>query len=188
MWRKLIICTSFLALAACSSDEPQRADVAEHVSAPLFRITPRSAGPVNAETPYSSKALQALLPGFEVRPIETAVEHTTLPAFAAFSNGLQVAQFLKGSDGKVGQVFGVSDRIVGPNGERIGMTISQLRINRASCRMGQDLWTDMAICPAHGTSNISLVFAVPGYRGPLDQLPPPDELKDAILQRIVWKA
>ncbi len=180
---------ALLAAAACTPDSgsaPASEPVAR-TSGPTVQFTAASAGPVTPGTAYSAQALRAVLPGFEVKPIQTATEADVTSALAAFSGGLQVMQFIKGSDGKVGQVFGVSPLTVGPGGERLGMTLSQLGIPRQSCRMGGEMWTDMAICPSRSARNVSLVFAVPQYRGPLDQLPPPAELAGAELQRIIWR-
>lgn len=187
-WRKTIVLAGLLMTAACTT-ETATSPVTE---APVarghaVRFTAASAGPVTAETAYSASSLGALMPQFQIKPIETANENNTTSALAAFSNGLQVMQFLRGSNGRVGEVFGVSENIVGPNGERLGMTFRQARVSHGSCRMGGELWTDMAICPAPGTRNVFLVFAVPQYRGPLDKLPPPAELDGAELQRIVWR-
>ncbi|WP_334174183.1 DUF1131 domain-containing protein [Pseudoxanthobacter sp.] len=181
---------ALLATAACTPETGagrESEPAAATVSGPAVRFTAAAAGPVTPGTAYSAQALRALLPGFEVKPIQTATEADVTSALAAFSGGLQVMQFIRGSDGKIGQVFGVSPLTVGPAGERLGMTLSQLGIPRQSCRMGGELWTDMAICPSRGAANVSLVFAVPQYRGPLDQLPPAAELAGAELQRLIWR-
>ena len=82
----------------------------------------------------------------------------------------------------------MSQHLAGPNGERIGMTMGQARVTRRDCRVGENLWRGMAVCKARGAPHISLVFSIPQYDGPFDELPPNEALKDAELQRIVWHA
>jgi len=153
----------------------------------LIEITEDSIGGITRNTPYSSKAIEAALPGFTTEGIQTAEESTTEWALAAFnSDGFQVLQIFKGKDGKVRSVHGVTHHLKGPNGERIGMTFSEVGTASADCRVGHDLWRGMAICKSEGNPNVKLVYAIPGYKGPFDQLPPAKELFDAELQRILW--
>ena len=153
----------------------------------LFRFTTASVGGLTPETAYSSKAIQARLPGYTTETITSAVESRTVPAYGVFNSGIQVLQVHKGTNGKIGQVHGVTHHLAGPNGERIGSTFGALRMNRQSCRVGKNLWRGMALCKAPGTDNITLVFAISQFQGPFDRLAPDNELKDAVLQRIVWQ-
>ena len=152
----------------------------------LMTITSTSAGSITPDTAYSKKAIEQALPGFTTDTINAAVENRTVWTIAAFSDGMQVAQIYKGRGGKVGAVHGVTHHLAGPNGERIGMTFRQARLNAANCRVGRNLWRGMAICKAAGAPNVQLVFAVPKFTGPFDRLPPPELLDQATLQRIVW--
>ncbi|MDN3719787.1 DUF1131 family protein [Roseibium salinum] len=83
-------------------------------------------------------------------------------------------------------VHGVTHHLQGPNGERIGMTFSEVGSARSDCRVGKNLWRGMAICKSEGHPNVELVYAIPGYKGPFDQLPAENDLFDAELQRILW--
>ncbi|GAB4515824.1 MAG: hypothetical protein Tsb0019_14850 [Roseibium sp.] len=153
----------------------------------LVQITEERIGGITGETPYGSKAIEAALPGFTTEGIQTASENTTEWALAAFnSDGFQVLQVFKGSNGRVGTVHGVTHHLQGPNGERIGMTFSEVGSSRADCRVGKNLWRGMAICRSEGHPNVELVYAIPGYQGPFDRLPAENDLFDAELQRILW--
>ncbi|KZM49258.1 DUF1131 family protein [Labrenzia sp. OB1] len=153
----------------------------------LVQITEDSIGGITSETTYGSKAIEAALPGFTTEGIQTAEEDRTEWALAAFnSDGFQVLQIFKGNDGKVRTVHGVTHHLQGPNGERIGMTFGEVGSARVDCRVGNNLWRGMAICKSQGHPNVELVYAIPGYQGPFDQLPASNDLFDAELQRILW--
>lgn len=153
----------------------------------LVQITEEKVGGITPETRYGSKSIESALPGFTTEGIQTAVENKTEWALAAFNtDGFQVLQVFKGSNGKVGSVHGVTHHLQGPNGERIGMTFSDIGTARSDCRAGKNLWRGMAICESTGHPNVELVYAIPGYQGPFDRLPPSKELFDAELQRILW--
>ncbi len=153
----------------------------------LVQITGAGVGGIRAGTAYSSKAIQAALPGFTTDTIQTAEETTTENALGAFnSDGFQVLQIFRGRDGNVRAVHGVTHHLAGPNGERIGMTFAEAGMRRSDCRVGQNLWRGMAICRSKGAPNVELVFAIPQYQGPWDALPDEGQLRGAALQRIVW--
>ncbi|WP_298818442.1 DUF1131 family protein [uncultured Roseibium sp.] len=153
----------------------------------LVHITEDSVGGITPATAYGSKSIESALPGFTTEGIQTAVEDNTEWALAAFnSDGFQVLQVFKGDNGKVRTVHGVTHHLQGPNGERIGMTFSEVGTARSDCRVGKNLWRGMAICKSRGHQNVQLVYAIPGYQGPFDQLPPSKDLFDAQMQRILW--
>lgn len=180
----------FAALAAACSptlDAGAPATAFRTSDVTLLQITDDSVGGITKETPYGQKAIESSLPGFTTEGIQTAVENKTEWALAAFNtDGFQVLQVFKGQDGKVRTVHGVTHHLQGPNGERIGMTFAEIGSARSDCRIGQNLWRGMAICRSDGHPNVELVYAIPGYTGPFDKLPPAQELFDAQLQRILW--
>jgi len=185
-----VLATLFgLLLAACSPsanfDGPVR--VARTSNVTLVQISPDSVGGITAETRYGQKAIEAALPGFTTEGIQTAVEDRTEWALAAFnSDGFQVLQAFKGKDGKIRTVHGVTHHLQGPNGERIGMTFAEVGTRRGDCRIGRNLWRGMAICKAKGTKNVELVYAIPQFDGPFNKLPPNEQLRTALIQRILW--
>ncbi|MBO0345272.1 DUF1131 family protein [Roseibium limicola] len=179
-------------LAACSPTMDYQGDgpgpIEQTSSVTLIQITNDSVGGITPETRYSAKAIEAALPGFTTEGVQTAVENTTEWATAVFnSDGFQVLQVFKDSDGSVREVHGVTHHLAGPNGERIGRSFYNLGLNRRDCRVGRSLWRGMAICKAKNAPNVKLVLAIPGYDGPFDQLPPDIALQDSLLQRILWQ-
>lgn len=177
-------------LTACSpsSDFGGPVHVPRTSNVTLVEISKDGVGGINAETRYGAKSIEAALPGFTTEGIQTAVENNTEWATAAFnSDGFQVLQVFKGKNGKVRAVHGVTHHLQGPNGERIGMTLSETGNTRSDCRAGKNLWRGMAICTARNTPNVELVFAIPQFQGPYDKLASASELKKANLQRIVWR-
>lgn len=183
-----LVSVAFLTLftASCVASGNQTSPSAAAPDRSWLRITPQGIGELTADTAYSSKAIEQALPGFTTQPIQTAVEDHTLWTTGAFHEGFQVLQVLKGKDGKIGEVHGVTHHLTGPNGERIGMSLTQIGTSIGDCRVGRNLWRGMAICQARGASNIKLVYAIPGFDGPFDRLPPNDQLSGSILQRIIW--
>ncbi|WP_289033114.1 DUF1131 family protein [uncultured Roseibium sp.] len=182
-------CLLGLIAAACSPtvDYDGPVQIARTSNVTLVQINDDTVGGITAETTYGEKSIAAALPGFTTEGVQTAVEDTTEWAIAAFnSDGFQVLQVFKGKGGKVRTVHGVTHHLQGPNGERIGMTFSEIGSASADCRVGRNLWRGMAICKSKGHKNVELVYAIPGYQGPFDRLPPSKELFDAQLQRIVW--
>lgn len=177
-----------LALLAAGCVPSSLNDTVESIPTRTFvQIQPQSVGPLTPDTVYSASGIQAKMPGFTAETITAGVESSTVAAYGVFSDGIQVLQVHKGTNGRIGPVHGVTHHLAGPNGERIGQTFRELRIDRDDCRVGRDLWRGMALCRARGADNITLVFAIPQFQGPFDRLAPDSELSEAVLQRIVWE-
>lgn len=125
--------------AACSptvdADGPIIVERTSNVT--LLQITDQGAGGLTADTPYSQKAIEAALPGFRAEGFQSATEDRTEWAIGAFnSDGFQVLQIFKRSNGKVREVHGVTHHLEGPNGERIGMTFSEIGRRAATAETG----------------------------------------------------
>ncbi len=177
-----------LGLSACSPTlDSGPVFVSRTSDVTLVEIARNGVGGINSSTPYSQKAIEAALPGFATEGLQSATEDNTEWVIGAFnSDGFQVLQVYKGDNGKVREVHGVTHHLTGPNGERIGMTFAEAGMSRSNCRVGRNLWSGIAICPARGTPNVTLLFAISQYDGPFDELAPESELRNAALQRIIW--
>ncbi len=179
-----------LLMAACVSSPNSAPSYSSRSESPrpraeTVRITPSRVGGIAPGTAFSARALTAAMPGFDVRPIMIANEGGSLSALGMFQSGRQMLQVVGGPDGRVTQVFGVSPYVSGPNGEKIGMGLAEVGLGPGSCRVGTGNWRGMPICHASGTGNIDLVFSIPGYEAS-GEMPPPDALQAATLQRILW--
>ena len=153
---------------------------------PGLRLTDAGIGALGASTAYSAKSIEAAMPGYEVSSVTMATESSeSVSALALFKDGLQVLQVLPAQGGRIAAVHGVSERIVGPNGERIGMSFREARMARSDCREGNGNWLGMAICHAHNAPSVSFVFSVPGYISTVG-LPDDATLATASLQRMIW--
>ncbi len=153
---------------------------------PVLTFTADAAGPLGPSPVYSKTDIETRLPGFETATVQTAREENTTNTLAALYRGQQAIQLFKGTGGRVSEIHAVNGIVAGPNGEQVGMTFRQAGMSRSSCRVGRNLWRGMAICPSRGAPNVKLVFALPGYRGPYDQMPPQSSIGEATLQRFVW--
>lgn len=154
--------------------------------AAAFRITAAGVPGLPPGTAFSKKAIEGLEPGFVVSPVTMATEsNENVAALALFREGLQVLQVLPGVGGRIGAVHGVSESLIGPGGERIGMTFREARMDRSSCREGQGNWLAMPICTSRTAPNVTFVFAIPGYIS-AGSLPDDATLSSATLQRIIW--
>ncbi|PLX39010.1 MAG: DUF1131 domain-containing protein [Hyphomicrobiales bacterium] len=152
-----------------------------------FVMSAEAAGPLGSTPAYSSAEVKSRMPGYETVTAETALEDKVYPTLAVLKDGQQVLQLFKGSDGRAREVHAVSGIVGGPAGEQVGMTFRRAGMKRSDCRVGRNLWRGMAVCPSRKASNVQLVFALPGYRGPFTQMPSEKMIGDATLQRMVWK-
>lgn len=171
-------------LAACSALPPGGFDAGSPATSDLFAFGAAGVGGFDPAVGTTPRAVEGALPGFSASPIEMAIEQRTLTGTGVFRDGLQVLQLVPGAGGRVIAVHGVSPRVRGPNGERIGMSFAQSRLSRSDCRLGTGNWRGMPVCPARGAPGVDLVFAIPGYVG--DDLPDGSDLAGATLQRMVW--
>jgi hypothetical protein len=182
-------------LAACSG--PTGDGFRGGSSAPAFQatgdtflqITAQGAGPIGPSTPFASKAILAQMPGYTTGNVTIGLETTTTDALVLFKEAyggrIQVLHIL-GSGGRIQQIHGVTHHVVGPAGERPGMSFAETRTDPSSCRVGTDLWLGMAICKSRGASNVTLTFSFQGEAAMSASLPSGEALANGMLQRIIW--
>lgn len=189
-----------LALAGCAptSDGFRPAPAPSHgPSAPAFQatgdtflqITAAGAGPIGAATPFESRAILAQMPDYTTGHVTIGLERTTTDALVlfrqAYGGRIQVLHLL-GSGNRIAQIHGVTHHVIGPAGERPGMTLAEARTDPSTCRIGTDLWLGMAICRSRGASNVMLTYSFQGEAAMSTELPPRPVLDTGILQRIIW--
>jgi hypothetical protein len=182
-------------VAACSG--PTGDGFRARPSAPAFQatgdtflqITAQGAGPISAATPFSSKAILAQMPGYTTGNVTIGLENTTTDATVLFKEAyggrIQVLHIL-GSGGRIQQIHGVTHHVIGPAGERPGMSLAETGTDPSSCRIGTNLWLGMAICRSRGAANVTLTFSFQGEAAMTTSLPPRDVLATGMLQRIIW--
>jgi hypothetical protein len=176
-------------LAGCDS-QMDSIDKGTSSTETFLQITADGAGGLDANTAYSSKAIMAALPGYATGSVLIGLENETTNATVVFrkimGGQVQVLHVLPGNGGKVGQIHGVTHHVVGPAGERPGMTLAEAGVNPASCRIGANLWLGMAICRSRAAPNVLLTFSFKGEYAMSNRLPSPQVLATGELQRIIW--
>lgn len=154
------------------------------------QITANGAGGLGAATNYDTKAILAAYPGYTTGNVLIGLETTTTNATVLFrqifGGQVQVLQILPGAGGKIGEIHGVTHHVVGPSGERPGMSFAQSGVDPATCRIGTELWVGMAICRSSAAANVALTFSFKGAAATSSTLPARDVLATGELQRIVW--
>ena len=103
----------------------------------------------------------------------------------AYGGRIQVLHIL-GEGNRITQIHGVTHHVVGPAGERPGMTFRETGTDPSTCRIGTDLWLGMAICRSRGAPNVVLTFSFQGEAAMATQLPRREILDTGLLQRIIW--
>ena len=183
-FRRFTSLAAALILGACVALPEMSMDSGMSGEADLFTFGVDGVVGFAPETAYSTAAVEAALPGYSATTIEMATEERTLSGIGVFKDGLQILQLVPGAGGRVAAVHGVSTRVRGPGGARIGMTLREARIDRADCREGDGNWRGMTLCTARGAPAVTLVFSIPGYVDTV--LPDEATLAGATLQRLVW--
>lgn len=182
-------------LAACTTtgDRPapaRRSTPAFQATDDTFlQITEQGAGPITAATSYSSKAIVAGLPGYTTGHVTIGLETSTPDAIVLFKEAyggrIQMLHIL-GQGDRITQIHGVTHHVIGPAGERPGMSFREAGTNPATCRIGTDLWLGMAICKSRGAPNVTLTYSFQGEAAMSSQLPSREVLDTGMLQRIIW--
>jgi hypothetical protein len=195
--RGIVSCSSAAALGAIVACAPTADSFRPAPAAPAFRatsdtflqITAQGAGPIGAATPFSSKAILANLPGYDTGHVTIGLETSTPDALVLFKEAyggrIQVLHIL-GSGNRITQIHGVTHHVVGPAGERPGMSFREAGTDPSTCRIGTDLWLGMAICRSRGAPNVTLTYSFQGEAAMSSSLPSRAVLDTGMLQRIIW--
>jgi len=195
--RGIVSCSSAAALGAIVACAPTADSFRPSPAAPAFRatsdtflqITAQGAGPIGAATPFSSKAILASLPGYDTGHVTIGLETSTPDALVLFKEAyggrIQVLHIL-GSGNRITQIHGVTHHVVGPAGERPGMSFREAGTDPSTCRIGTDLWLGMAICRSRGAPNVTLTYSFQGEAAMSSSLPSRAVLDTGMLQRIIW--
>lgn len=158
-------------------------------SGAAFALSETAAGPIDQDTPYSKATLESLFPNFRFDTVRTVTDGHVSTLLAGFDeDGFQAIQVEARPDRKrIASVQVVGPAVNGPNGEEIGMSYQEAGGRRMSCKAGTGQWTGLATCARTG-SHIAYIFAPDQYLGPSGKLPPPEDLRQARLVRMVWSA
>ena len=182
-----VLAASLLGLSACTSVDSSVATSSAAGGQPI-PVSAAAVGRLSAETPFSRKALQAALPGYQLKDIRAYSQGEVKSALGAFENGMQVLQiFPDGSKTRIGLVHGVRETVTGPSGERVGQGFAESGGSRLSCEPGSAEYSGLVLCRSAAAQNVMLIYSVPGYQTGDGQMPPAAALSKAVLQQIVWR-
>lgn len=194
----IVCCSSAAALGAIVACAPTADSFrAGTPAAPSFQatsdtflqITAQGAGPIGAATPFASKAILASMPGYDTGHVTIGLETSTPDALVLFKEAyggrIQVLHIL-GQGNRITQIHGVTHHVVGPAGERLGMSFREAGTDPSTCRIGTDLWLGMAICKSRGAGNVTLTYSFQGEAAMASSLPTRAVLDTGMLQRIIW--
>ena len=155
----------------------------------FLQITAQGAGPITAATPFNSRAITGGMPGYTTGHVTIGLENSTPDALVLFKEEyggrIQVLHVL-GEGGRIGQIHGVTHHVIGPGGERPGMSFREAGTDPSTCRIGTNLWLGMAICRSRAAPNVVLTYSFQGEAAMSTQLPPRNVLDTGMLQRIIW--
>ena len=185
----IALAASLLALAGCRGLD-LAASAPPRLSGPKgfpIAVTGAAVGSLNAAVPFERRAIQAALPGFQLKDIRAYAQGAEKPALGAFENGVQVLQiFPDASKRRIGEIHAVRETVTGPTGERVGGSFAEAGA-RLSCRPGSGEYRGLVLCSSAAAPNVALIYSVPDYQGLDGRLPPADRLAKAVLQQIVWQ-
>lgn len=178
-----------LALAGC--DTPfDTFDLPAATADTYLQITATGAGPLDQTVAYGTKPIAARLPGFTTDSLLIGLERNTSAAVGVFREAhggrAQVLHVVPGPAGGIAEIHGVSRHVLGPAGERPGMSLKETGVEARSCRPGEGLWIGMAVCRSPGAANVTLVFSFRGEPPAEPRLPEARALREGELQRIIW--
>lgn len=132
MSRLPLIVIALSLLTACGLEAEVMPAKEAPAAEPVLLITETAIGPVTRTTPFDRKAIQRL---FRDSDVSLEFAQTDLPMISVEGPGnLQVS--LYGKDGLVIDGSASGNTVRGPNGERVGMAMSELGVARKHCGPG----------------------------------------------------
>ncbi|MEN0652765.1 MULTISPECIES: hypothetical protein [Hyphobacterium] len=154
-----------------------------------WEITARAFGPFDPATPYTSGALAAALPGYDLVESELESEGSPYPVTMAVPRGASepviVVAGIPGSD----LIFAVAvrerDKIANPAG-RIGQTYGEAQFEGMACWPGAEERSGNVVCLDPRNSAVGYWLRPEGYEGPDGELPPAEILANAVIYEIRW--
>lgn len=174
-----------LALGACADPAPEPVPAGPGGAPSALALGPEGVGPLGAETPFDTAAVRAALPpGFAVELQSADADGERAPVIWALRDGLLVLEVYPGADGRVGRVDAASDQVEGPDGARTGQGFAEVGGGRMDCEPGEEDLTGRVVCRAR-RGPVRYVFA---HSAPAGTPPDDDQLADALLERLVWRA
>lgn len=145
------------------------------------------AGEITGETPLDRARIESLFPQAQVR-VETVSGEAPFEIITVRREDGLALDLHPGADGgQVGRIFGRGGPVIGPAGETLGTSWSELAFETATCVRGAEDMASQMICYRPGQPQLGYVFDLPGFEGPDDQVPEPAYLnQSARLAAFMW--
>ena len=183
----------FLAEGCTRSSPPEPPPPAlPYRSGPLL-IGPWGVGPIRRTTYFETPVIRRLFPAAQVDDTTVRVSFDeTEAAIAVRQDGVQMLEIEDGTanapgtdDPMIGAVRALGGPMVGPGGERIGMSWKAAHFDLSECEMGADRDSGLVVCARPRAGALTFYFVAPGWTS--GELPPPGRLdRTGYLKAMVW--
>jgi hypothetical protein len=189
----VVLSAAWLAGACSPSAPPPRPPRAVPYRSGPLAIQVWGIGPIRRMTYFESPVIRQLFPTADVEDATVRISFDeTRAAVTVARDGVEMLEIDDGTsyapgtdDPLIGQVRAVGGPVVGPGGERIGMTWKAAHLDLSQCEIGVDRDRDTVICARPRAGAVTFYFAVPGWGS--EELPPPGLLdRVGYLKAIVW--
>jgi hypothetical protein len=150
-------------------------------------------GPIRQTTYFESPLIRELFPGAQVSDgtVRIAPDQTSA-VITVVEDGVQMLEIDDGTsntqgaaDPTIGQVRAVGGPVLGPHGERLGLTWRDAGFDLSECEIGSDRDANTVFCARPGEGAVTYQFAVPGWDS--EELPPTSAMRrGAYVKAIIW--
>jgi hypothetical protein len=199
MIRPLPALALLTALAACSPTPPARTmpepSAKPYIDGPLI-VGLKGMGPIRATTYFETPRIRDIFP--QARLQESIVQidpldpKDTLDDIIVYHGDAPMLEIDDGTrsapgtdDPLVGQVRAIGGPVIGPRGERVGMSWRDAHFDLTQCEIGEKHQRGCIVCARPHEGSVTYIFALPGWN-PVD-LPSPSMLNQrGYLREMVW--
>jgi len=150
-------------------------------------------GPIRARTYFETARIFDLFPLAVVQKgtVRIAPDETTA-AITVTQGGVQLLEIDDGTenvpgtnDPMIGSVRAMGGPVVGPHGERLGMTWRAAKMDLSECEVGVERDANTVICARPGEGAVMYQFAAPGWDS--EEMPPDSVLsRGGYIKAIIW--
>jgi hypothetical protein len=184
-----------LALCACAprpQSEGAAPKAAPYRGGPL-PVADWGAGPIRATTYFEAPRIRDLFPLAEVRDgeVRVAPDETRAVIMVVQDASLVIeiddgdGDFPHTDDPMIGSVRVLSGPVVGPHGERIGLSWRRAGFDLSECEVGVERDANTVFCARPGEGQVTYQFAVPGWNS--EEMPSSSTMRaGAFIKAIVW--
>jgi hypothetical protein len=195
MNRPFAVVFASLVLAACAPSpmkEPGAPRAEPYRAGPIL-VGGWGVGPIRARTYFETARIADIFPLAVVQKetVRIAPDETTA-AIAVTQAGVQLLEIDDGTgnvpgtnDPMIGQARAIGGPVIGPHGERLGMTWRAARMDLSECEVGVERDANTVICARPGEGAVMYQFAVPGWDS--EEMPPDSVLaRGGYIKAIIW--